>query len=262
MKIFIPTMGRLEKQYSYQAFKDAGLNPKLVVCKGEYEAHCKMYGEKNVVICPKKGIGPTRQYIVECLSKDKNIIMCDDDMTFFYRKDLSKTQLTKCGPSDITNMVNDIKHLMFFYNHGGVSARQGNNNVVGENYKENTRINNFHFINCRKLNDEGIRFDELEVMEDFHVTLSMLTRGYKNACLYRYCWNQRGSGAEGGCSSYRTKEVQAIAANKLKEAFPNYVTVVEKDTKGVGVFDGKRKDVRIQWKKAYTPKPKLVIRRL
>jgi hypothetical protein len=91
------------------------------------------------------------------------------------------------------------------------------------------------------------------MMEDYHVTLSLFERGEKNVVITDAAWDQcKGSGAPGGFSHYRTQETQAAAAEKLAELHPKTVKVVEKTPKtGSGGFAGTRKDVRVQWKKAY-----------
>jgi hypothetical protein len=90
----------------------------------------------------------------------------------------------------------------------------------------------------------------MKVMEDFDVALSLLTKGYENAIINTVAHNQKGSGAVGGCSVWRTPQVQAQAALKLAELYPGIVKVVEKTTK-TAWGGGTRTDVTIQWKAAY-----------
>ena len=59
------------------------------------------------------------------------------------------------------------------------------------------------------------------------------------------------SNADGGCSSYRSLELQEKTSNKLKDKFPEFVTVVKKKTKTGWNNIGERVDVRIRWQKAY-----------
>jgi hypothetical protein len=68
--------------------------------------------------------------------------------------------------------------------------------------------------------------------------------------LNNWCNNQaEGSSADGGCSTYRTPELQAQAARLLAELHAPYVKVVEKETK-TAWGGGTRTDVMIQWKRA------------
>jgi hypothetical protein len=100
-------------------------------------------------------------------------------------------------------------------------------------------------------------FDRLKVMEDFDFTLTLLENGGRNAVTLDYVWNQTGSNQPGGCSDYRTAEVQAKAAKELAKLHPGVVKVVEKEVIGKTSWGGMktRTDVRIQWRKAYTGKP-------
>jgi hypothetical protein len=71
--------------------------------------------------------------------------------------------------------------------------------------------------------------------------------------LFEYCWNQRDSGATGGCSTYRTAEMQAEAARRLAELHPNFVKVVTKKSKDTSTSwknMKERVDVIVYWRKA------------
>jgi len=119
------------------------------------------------------------------------------------------------------------------------------------------RINNFHFMQGRKIarmKNDGIRFDILPLMEDFHFTLSLFERGIPNLLTLDYVWNQPGSNTKGGCSNYRTLELQAKASRMLHKRHPDVVKVVEKQIISVTDWDGMkvRTDVIIQWRQAYS----------
>jgi hypothetical protein len=87
-------------------------------------------------------------------------------------------------------------------------------------------------------------------MEDFDVTLQLLRLGYANIVLAQWVHNQRGSGASGGCSTYRTMDMQAKAAKGLAKLHAPFVNVVYKQTSHA--WGGQaRQDVVIAWKKAY-----------
>ena len=93
-------------------------------------------------------------------------------------------------------------------------------------------------------------------MEDFDVTLSLLELGYPNRITYKYAWGQGRSGDDGGCSLYRTSEMQKNAAIRLAEFHPRTVKVVNKrsKTKWGGLDSEVRVDVIVNWKKAFKPK--------
>lgn len=236
--IYVPTLGRVGRTPTMEMESSV---PMRLVCPPEERG----LHDFPHIVCDKVGIGPVRQHILDN-AKEDTIIMIDDDMMFFKRSDLwceDFADLKKIWSLDpIVEWIESRDEL-----HGGVSARQGNQNVKVPH--KIGRVNNFHFFKREILGE--VDFTVLPVMEDFYVTLSLLTQGFPNAVVYDYCWNQRGSGAVGGCSGYRTLEMQAEAAFMLHDAFPDFVKVVDKKTKGSGIFEGTRKDVIIQWIKAW-----------
>jgi hypothetical protein len=176
--------------------------------------------------------------------------MLDDDLVFFKRRIDDPTKLRDIENAELIEMFHLIeKTIMWTHAHVGIAAREGANRNTDE-FMDNTRIMRVLGYDREVLLRLGIRFDEMEVMEDFHVALSLLERGYANRVLNTYANNQGGSGSSGGCSHFRTMDLHAANAEKLAALHPQFVTVVEKTTKG-SFGGGTRKDVRIQWKEAY-----------
>lgn len=133
--------------------------------------------------------------------------------------------------------------------HVGFGSREGGNRVTVD-YSHNTRIMRVLGYDRNLLMKECITFDRLPVMEDFDVALRLLRLGHPNMVINTVVHNQAGSGKTGGCSHFRTKEVQAEAAYKLQRLHPGFVKVVTKSTKSAW-GGGERTDVNIQWKKCY-----------
>ena len=146
----------------------------------------------------------------------------------------------------------------------GVAARQGSDAFLGlrkdavKNYEvvcgiaENKRICNLYGVRADILNREGIRFDAVPLMEDMHVTLSLIAKGYDTALITDFAWNQEASGTKGGCSSYRDFALQKEAALKLADLHRPFVTVIKKLSKDKSGKNWKsvgstRYDVRIDW---------------
>lgn len=264
LKVFIPTRGRvgLNLQVTLrQLCQLSSIKPFLVCPPDETERHCTYYD--RVLPCPLSGIGPTRQWIMENAGTDY-VCVLSDDLRFSYRPDPASPKLELC--TDLDPMFDTILGWMRGgVVHGGVSARQGNNhkdcskprNGVIENghvYVDCDRVNDFHFFNPKACIAHEARWDALPVMEDFHFTLGLLTKGVPNRVMYDYVWNQEASGKAGGCSLYRTPQVQAAGAEGLRDAFPDFVKVVtktSKDTSGSWKDFKERKDVIIQWWRAW-----------
>lgn len=272
LQVYIPTMGRVGhmNQITLREFQQLSDHVPIIVCPLEEAAAHKKYS-KRVVVCEQHGIGKVRQWILENSDADI-VVMADDDMYFSYRPVPDQIKLERC--KDLRPLLKFIEALAtpfdsqkggLGYIHGGVGARQGNNRKAGATKRDGEmlvghwvvlceRVNNFHFFHRKAFLAQKIRFDHLPVMEDFFVTLSLLTRGFPNVVIHDYVWNQRGSGAIGGCSSYRTAQVQAQGAEGLHKAFPQFVRVVEKESKDTSPswreFKS-RKDVIVSWWKAW-----------
>jgi len=109
---------------------------------------------------------------------------------------------------------------------------------------------NAYMYDVAQLRSLGVIMGRLRVMEDFDLTIQLLRMGKPNAVIYQYCWNQSGSNADGGCSQYRTLEMQAQAAHQLAKLHSGFVKVTEKQSKNwKGMVT--RTDVIVYWKKAY-----------
>ena len=261
-RIYIPSIGRAEEQITLKFLLDRlpNLADKITILTSEkeLETYRDMWSLYcDIITVPEilgKGIHVARQYALDYhldnFFDEPYAIMIDDDMVFA-RREFGSVKLNECNSSDLTVMFRMITDWL---DAGiplvGISARQGNNNHE-EDYSDATRQMNFHATQPQALRSNGIRFDEIEVMEDFNVVLSLLSKGSSNRVSNEFCWNQKGSGAKGGCSEYRDAELQARCAEMLADRYPDFVTVVEKKSKSVWKGMQTRKDVRIQWKKAY-----------
>jgi hypothetical protein len=201
------------------------------------------------------GIAPTREWILTELAarhRERYVLMIDDDMDFCYRPDMSSPSLETIKDLDRFEAMFRLleQWLKEGFVHVGLAARQGSNNTF-EAYKDATRMMNCYAYDTQKLQHLDVKLGRIPVMEDFDLTLQLLRKGYPNRVSYQYVWNQRGSGAEGGCSSYRTPKLQAEAAQKLRDLHPGFVSVVTKSTGTVWEGMDVREDVTIQWQKAY-----------
>jgi len=265
--IFIPSYRRLESQKTFNFIpKKLKPNTFIVVDSKDYKAYRKKYGAKNVLECPEKGISKTRQWIInKCIYP--YALMLDDDISFHIRN--KELKLRRCNKKEFIDLVLLLQGwLNKGLIHVGISQRFGNNRIP-KDYREITRMNNAYAYNCKEMRilkkKHGIGFDTLEekygkqlVMEDFFVTLSLLRLGYKNRVTYKYAWNQNMSGAEGGCSLYRTAKMQEESAKILQKEFPRVVKAVKKKSSVIwkGIDTNVRADVVIQWRKAFIAKRK------
>lgn len=260
MNIYIPTIGRIDKQITWDQLTPVLREKTVLVCPANEALEHQALG-RNVLICPENGIGRTRQWIVD-QAQEQHLAMVDDDLIFLKRKDPWAWNLRRILDEDVEEMFTWVETMLESYPQVGVSARQGNNRHFPVDLVTCTRVMNFHAYDVHVLRRIGARFIDPSVpsntvMEDFHLTLTLLESGYENALITDYAWDQTASNAKGGCSTYRTAEVQKASAHLLAQRHPGLVRVVEKETKGgwAGIASseggGTRTDVVISWKKAY-----------
>lgn len=258
MDIIIPTYGRANSQQTLAQLTAAGLNVILVVQAREHLEHSKYQsGQVTLVALPDhiRTIAPTRQYILDYVGDSEQFCMVDDDLVFFKRRDDDRTKLRDITSPELHEAFMLMAQTLVNYGvgHVGFAAREGANRNT-EDTLHNTRIMRVLGYNRHQLKRHAIRFDIMEVMEDFHVALCLLKLNYRNVILNNFAHNQGGSGSRGGCSHFRTPELHARNAEVLAVLHPGVVKVVEKTTKGAW-GGGTRKDVIIQWKKALNAKP-------
>lgn len=257
MNIYIPSTQRQHKQTTLANLPEEIHKSVIVVVPPDeltnYVNVLKYQHAEVRVVAPDipSGIGHTRQW---CCDQEKLVcIMLDDDLTFADRRRDDPTKFVDASTTNIKLALETMHHRLLTgeYSHIGIAPREGGNRRT-EAFSPNTRLLRALGYRTDVMRELGIRFDDMEVMEDFYVSLSLLTAGTKNCNVNWMVQNQNGSGLQGGCSTYRTMEVQARAAGQLAEKFPEFVQVVEKTTSTAwGKGGATRKDVRIQWKKAY-----------
>lgn len=221
----------------------------LVCDESEAEAHQKN-GRRVLVLPPgvQGRLSRVRQWILDNV-QDSKVVLLDDDLKFYCRRDDDATKLRAPKDGELEQMFDAIDLMLNNFQMVGVASREGANRNT-EALLHNTRIMrlmafDFDFLRAKKL-----KFDRLTCMSDFDMTLQILRNGGENVILNSWAHNQDGSNASGGCSEYRTLDVLADSAYGLEVLHPDFVNVVEKETKAAW-GGGARTDVRIAWKKAY-----------
>jgi hypothetical protein len=254
MLIHIPTRGRISKQNSYHSFplemRKSG-QVVLVAPPEEVPLHEK---QGRICIARPEGyrIAKTRQWICEERAVDNKVIMVDDDLAFFVRKDPDSYRLRPARTDEIETIFLRIWNNLDRFAMAGLSPRQMNNVHFPDEEIFNTKINAVQGVRTDLLRKIGARYDDVDIMEDYHVVLSFLERGYGNAVLVDCAWDQVAlSGSAGGCSLYRTPEVQTAGSHHLSQLHPDFVKVVEKAPRTGWAGMATRIDVRVQWAKAF-----------
>ncbi len=263
MRIYIPTLFRNKTQITLNRLPEKLLGDVVMVLDKE-DHISKADGTLqcvNQLICPKRGIGHVRQWIMDNHDVKKhgpNLLMLDDDLRFFVRRKDDPSKFLPAQDKDIIECIKTIENLMTYaddpYAHAGILAREGGNRVQSR-LRENTRLLRALAYNVSIFRKEKIRFDRLPVMEDFDVALSLIEKGYKNVAVAQWCQDQTRSNAPGGCSTYRDLALQAAGAEGLKKLHPDFVAL--RRVKTLTAWNGaERLDVKIEWRKCYAASQK------
>lgn len=255
MKIYIPSTHRSN---------DVSAGTLKWIPDGWYQGTClvvhdseqQTYRSKTnalIAATPVYGIDKVRHWIgshAKLSSPNGKFLMLDDDLCFAVRKSTEATSLRPCNEIDMVNLLLTIEDLLDHYAHVSVSMRFGNQNhppgpsplvaECGRGIRAMAfRVNEFL----------DVEHGRVPVMEDFDVTLQLLRRGYKNAVIHHWAQDQKQTNAPGGCSTYRSQELQKTSAEKLASLHPGLVDLRWKENKTGGEF-GRRQEVTIRWKKA------------
>lgn len=233
----------------------------IAVPSNQYNEYVNEYGAYLVTEiddCVAPNLPAQRQWCMEYFVGYKYIWFMDDDLKFLWRdKDL---KLHNAEEKDIRRMFKAMWASLKEVPVVGISTRLGNNRVI-ESSQYTNRVTRCYAIERTVYESVGCRFDPIDnfVAEDFHVALCMLNAGYNNKILFDFAQEDGGSNKGGGCSLYRTADVQRKTAFWMAENHPE-VRVQTKSSKNWNNMDGLkgqeqvRVDMVVQWKQAYKPK--------
>jgi len=251
MKIYIPTFKRVHKQITFVNLpNDMQKNVILVVQeqeRDEYDYNCEYLVVPNNI-----GIAKTREYIYKH-AKDSRFCMCDDDVKFIRRNAKyygKESNMEKSNRLMTTKDFNDMFSLFNSWMDDGVP--QIGNNVTalppsGKEYTEFTPFNSVHCLDGAVLEKEDIDHEFVQVGEDYHLMLELLTRGYKIRRSDEFVITVDEDYASGGCATFRTAALQYEEHIKLMGKFPGFVYMAEE----LFINDKKIRNFRYRLKDAY-----------
>jgi hypothetical protein len=258
MRIYILTRGRTENQITLRNLPPALYKVTNLVCYGPDPRIREVPEGVTVIPYPARlqRLGDVRQWVIDNHASkvlgwrnDPHLCLIDDDFSFLKRKPKDQEHFLKAEPEDLVSCFVQMDKLLRTYAEVGLIARSGNNRAAGHKLLLNTRIAGVLGFNYDALDFYKIKFNRIPTMTDFDACLQLLEHGEENAMMCEYSYGQPGSNTEGGCSIYRTMALQKEGAEGLQRLHPDFVRIVEKQTKGS--WGGqKRTDVVVSWKKA------------
>lgn len=259
--IVINSSNRADVINTHNAFPDEIVDWVVAIPKDQYDLYAGMNIPLLLIPDPTPRRLPDQRHWCMQYFRDKykNVWFMDDDLGFFRKTDENK--LIKCSEDDIVSMIYDVNAQLKKYSMVGISPRMGNNRWE-EDYMDITRVNACYALNTETYEKVGAVFNPIPdfVAEDFHIALCWLNAGYPNRVLYRYAITHGACGSAGGCSAYRTFDVQKKTAFWMAKTHPEVAVKVKSSKTSWNLkknVDGTsdRVDMIIQWKQAYKPRP-------
>lgn len=249
MVIYIPTYKREDAQHTWKALPDVWRRQTILVAPERDVNGLKFYvPAAHILVQPVdiKTIAKKRAWIIQ-QARSPSFLMADDDLVFSVRKDSKGPALRPAEKNDaaLIEVFEDLEFRLQKYAHAGISCRQGNNRT--EYGWHDVRRMMYLFGFNTKLAQEHLEFDRVGCREDMDYCLQLLRKGYANTVAFHVAVDQKGFGMAGGCSDERTIEYSNNQAEVLAALHPGFVKVVDKDYSA----SVPRKEVVVQWKKAY-----------
>lgn len=257
--IYIPTLGRLDKQITWNGLPDKWkVITHLVVRPHEFEAAKKIC--PHTVCLPEwvSNISETRRWIIEYAGNSR-YGMIDDDMKF-WRRHCDRTTLKKNADksntpftdTDYDELLDDVVPRWFRegVTVGGIHPKGKPPADTDELHF--ARITGVFFINGAQLPkdlDWSVKY-----AEDIHFMLQILKSGKKTRCSDVFLQDSV-YWSEGGCSlAGRTPEVDRASLQRVVDLHPDVVKFGETYTVNTGAFKNNPFEnvrIKVSWKKAY-----------
>lgn len=257
MIITIPTLMREDNQKCFNNMPDWVKDMTVLATRSDRVEELHKHNPKAPIIDlgMTDGIADVRQRLLDYANGDK-VMIIDDNCVFLQRdKQLKLSEITEEGWEEMLKMVDT---MLDTYAWVGISDRGGNNRVT-EDFKEVARSYSCYGINSKRMSELGVRFDgmyqknkEIKLYEDFYATLALLTKGEKNAVIYKFAFNHP-HGKSGGNSVFRTTDLQRKCLEALSAEFPGLVKLVKKEDPSwvTDAGDNFRWEAIISWSEAF-----------
>jgi hypothetical protein len=238
MKIYIPTRDRPIQKTARQLIL-ANIPYTIVAPVGEQHA------DEDIVWCPEYGIRDTRNWILDfhqkVYSEDPKIVMLDDDIELYIRHENGK-QFYKADSAAWPRFIAELDKMLDVYAHGGVVEKYMSQQQP-RNFRENGRYThvlayNLNLFPAASELPAPLKM-EAEVGEEQDLNIALLLHGKPSFQLTEWAWYDK-QYAPGGCTEWRTDEVEIEAGKFLEKKYPGIVTLTQPRYK--------KPRVRIAWK--------------
>lgn len=231
MKVYIPTLGRVDNQITYDNMPEwVQKNTYFVIQPKEEELFKTHWPDSNILVLPENdcGICKTREWVVN-YAGDSKYMMIDDDIQFWKRNVDRKTGKKNAEKSNEPFSEEDWVSMFDWAN----SKLDGEYTVAGSRARgmpphgsedmEFSRIMQVFFINGSKLYRDKLEWI-LGSSEDVHFIIQVLQMGGKIVTSDKFLYVCEAYHSEGGCKlSGRTSDSSLKDMNTLAEMYPKII---------------------------------------
>ncbi len=185
------------------------------------------------------------------------VVILDDDLVFSQKvwvpsppplRSMELSLRTVRDPEVLTPMFDQMETLLESYPLVGIHPRQMGQNAA-EGFVENGRIICVQGINRQLVGK--VKVDQFPILADVVLNLTILARGKKNALITTFFQDHGPCQAPGGCSIYRTPDMQRRAVEYLAGRFPGFVKQVTRKPKVAKWMGDERHEYTAQWKRLH-----------
>lgn len=259
MNYYIMSSGRANNQITWDHLPADIKGRTSIVCNpGEYQDYTAggPHNRAHIIEPPEEinDYSKKMQWLIDLIKEDTGIgAIMDDDLWFDIRRDDAEKLRKPMTNDEILPMFEQVEALLQDTALVGIHPRQfGHNKELP--YVENGKMVCFHAINTRLWPAHFPRVDGFPILSDVRLVAGLLARGVPNKLITTFVVDWAPCMADGGCSDYRTHEMQKQGCEQLEEMFGPYLKVKKKTTKGDG-FGGERYDFTCRWKDLYRNAP-------
>ena len=239
MRIYVPTSGRPDRQITSNLLCAAGVEHYVV---SEESDNLRSEGYRRILTYSgDPGIRAKRDFIwgLAALVGESKVLMLDDDLRF-RRRDASG-KFPQAGVSDIPELIETIGERLDHNAHVGI-ADEFMSQHLPRGWKYSGRYNQVLGYNLSLFPKVWPEW-RVEINEEHDVSLQLQAAGLPPAISCEWTKSSKHYAA-GGCSAWRTPEVELSAHRAFASLWPGLVSVVPHKGSPSGY------GIRVNWKKA------------
>lgn len=254
MNLYIMSRGRAGKVTTWASIPPSWLTRTYIVTNideaPEYAGH---YGVERILYAPSfvTNYSQKFQWILDGSGfQTKKAVILDDDLVF--SRKINGKLITERDPEQLAPMFAQMEALLDEYPLVSVHPR-AMGHAAPAGHVENGRIICVQGINRDLIGP--VRVDDFPILADVRLNLTLLGRGDKNAIITDYFQDHGPCQAPGGCSIYRTPEMQETCIDDLVRRWPNHVRKVIRKPKVAKWLGDERVEYVAQWKRLQRDAP-------